>query len=558
MDGSKELCEFGEKCYRLQENHFLSFQHPHLDTLLEQMPEDEVDVPTWYEPQIARDTLLSQLNIVKYQKFSKSIPHSSRSEPEPVAGSSSHSSKMDAASVKRGLNDYMEYVRKRCKGDVLTKLQHSEPYRFFLSSISAERKTHEEMLTLSFPELLSQKLGVLESSLQINFMVQIGWLLAQYAVNNEKSTPITLLYGCEDSELTESIRKKLIPNVTAHFIKPSAFGSHHTKMMILSYQDKSIRVVVTTGNLIEFDWENTTQGLWVSPRLQFIETKSEEPCQFDSETNFKRDLLQYLRNYNLPIMDPWIEKVENADFREIKVFFVASTPGTHPKKAAVNWGLSKMTTLLSQNAIVPNENAKDWSLCYQCSSIGSLGKDPHSWLLGEFTGTMSTGHKCASFQPPVKLIYPSFEDVASSHDGLLAGGCLPYSKSVHEKQPWLNNHLCKWRCTSRHRNRGMPHIKTYCRFSPCKKYLSWFLLTSANLSKAAWGMENKAKTDLRILNYEVGVLFIPSLLIKKQRFPLTNANSSEDGPEFPLPYDLPLTPYSSGDLPWFIDMLQQS
>lgn len=58
--------------------------------------------------------------------------------------------------------------------------------------------------------------------------------------------------------------------------------------------------------------------LWVSPRLQFIETKSEEPCEFDSETNFKRDLLQYLRNYNLPIMDPWIEKVENADFREIK------------------------------------------------------------------------------------------------------------------------------------------------------------------------------------------------------------------------------------------------
>lgn len=38
-------------------------------------------------------------------------------------------------------------------------------------------------------------------------------------------------------------------------------------------------------------------------------------------------------------------------------------------------------------------------------------------------------------------IYPSFEDVASSHDGLLAGGCLPYSKSVHEKQTWLNHHL---------------------------------------------------------------------------------------------------------------------
>ena len=126
------------------------------------MPDQEVEVPTWYEPQISKDTLLSQLNIVKYQKFSRSAPssaaHSSRTpapkpepEPEPVAGSSSNSSKMDTASVKRGLNDYMAYVRKRCKGDVLSKLEHSEPYRFFLSSISAERKTHEEMLTLSFP-----------------------------------------------------------------------------------------------------------------------------------------------------------------------------------------------------------------------------------------------------------------------------------------------------------------------------------------------------------------------------------------------------------------------
>ena len=33
-----------------------------------------------------------------------------------------------------------------------------------------------------------------------------------------------------------------------------------SKMMILSYTDGSIRVIVTTGNLIEMDWENTTQG----------------------------------------------------------------------------------------------------------------------------------------------------------------------------------------------------------------------------------------------------------------------------------------------------------
>ncbi len=73
---------------------------------------------------------------------------------EPVAGGSNQSKKTDSASLKRGLNNYMEYVRKRCKGDVSEKLKYSEPYRFFLSSISDESKTHDEMLTLSFPGML--------------------------------------------------------------------------------------------------------------------------------------------------------------------------------------------------------------------------------------------------------------------------------------------------------------------------------------------------------------------------------------------------------------------
>ena len=61
---------------------------------------------------------------------------------------------------------------------------------------------------------------------------------------------------------------------------------------------------------------------------------------------------------------------------------MASTPGTHPRSNVSNWGLSKMAQLLNKHAIVPNEDAKNWPLYYQCSSIGSLGKDPSAWLLG--------------------------------------------------------------------------------------------------------------------------------------------------------------------------------
>ena len=61
----------------------------------------------------------------------------------------------------------------------------------------------------------------------------------------------------------------------------------------------------------------------------------------------------------------------------------------------------------------------------------------------------------------------------------------------------------------------MPHIKTYCRWTD-ENGLFWFILTSANLSKAAWGAFNKgSKLDLplRIMNYEAGVLFLPKYVM---------------------------------------------
>lgn len=61
----------------------------------------------------------------------------------------------------------------------------------------------------------------------------------------------------------------------------------------------------------------------------------------------------------------------------------------------------------------------------------------------------------------------------------------------------------------------MPHIKTYGRISPDCSNLAWFHLSSANLSKAAWGMNRKGKgSGLYIMSYEAGVLFLPQLLVR--------------------------------------------
>lgn len=94
----------------------------------------------------------------------------------------------------------------------------------------------------------------------------------------------------------------------------------------------------------------------------------------------------------------------------------------------------------------------------------------------------------------------------------------------------------------------MPHIKSYCRVSPCLSKLAWFLLTSANLSKSAWGGNIQRDKAISVRSYEVGVMFLPKFF-DCEYFYIENSDNYE-GTLFPFMYDLPLTSYSSNDTPW--------
>lgn len=39
-------------------------------------------------------------------------------------------------------------------------------------------------------------------------------------------------------------------------------------MMMFVYKDGSMRIVVSTANLYADDWENRTQGIWISPKCE--------------------------------------------------------------------------------------------------------------------------------------------------------------------------------------------------------------------------------------------------------------------------------------------------
>ena len=109
------------------------------------------------------------------------------------------------------------------------------------------------------------------------------------------------------------------------------------------------------------------------------------------------------------------------------------------------------------------------------------------------------------------------------------------------------------------RKRAAPHIKTYIRFADSsKKTIDWILVTSANLSKQAWGEAINAAGEVRVCSYEIGVLVWPELygenatMVPTFKTDTPQADNANDGSivGVRMPYDLPLVSYAKDDLPW--------
>ncbi|ETN62390.1 tyrosyl-dna phosphodiesterase [Anopheles darlingi] len=611
-----KACQYGSDCYRVNPLHFREYSHPHIETLLSKVASiNQVVVPE--QIKINKSVFEEQIRIVakQFPHLADGVKHpakqtkldtgatslepssskqvSSQTKPSPVPPTDSKNAieslfaerraKMQAAkreaptpvpvpepnsnaassvatadtgvslqkSLPRDINAYFPVVAPR--GRMAQKLAAAEPYNFFLTTITDSKPTHSEPLSVTFQELLDSSLGQLESSVQMNFMVDIGWLLAHYYFAGYENVPLLILYGDETPELRMVSKKK--PNVTAVKVDiKTPFGVHHTKMGLYGYRDGSMRIVISTANLYEDDWHNRTQGLWISPRLPAV-PEDADTAFGESVTDFRSNLLAYLDAYKLTQLQPWIARIRRTDFSDIKVCLVASVPGGHvntPKGPL--WGHARLGYLLTKYAAPIDDSCP---LVAQSSSIGSLGPSPESWVLGEIMANFRKDSAPIGIRrmPGFRMIYPSYSNVRQSHDSLLGGGCLPYGRATHSKQEWLKTYLHQWFCRSRHRNKAMPHIKTYCRWS--HRGLYWFLLTSANLSKSAWGVYNKAgrfEKPLRINSYEAGVLFLPKLLLDENFFPM---EAGKKDPQFPMPYDVPIIPYAPEDTPFFMDYLTQ-
>lgn len=415
-----------------------------------------------------------------------------------------------------------------------------------------------------------------------NYMVDMDWLL-RACPTLTKIPNVLVLHGEGDGTLDHMKRNKPANWILHKPPLPISFGTHHSKAMLLVYP-RGVRVIVHTANLIYVDWNNKSQGLWMQDFPWKDQNSPSKGCGFET------DLIDYLSALKWPEFSVKLPALGNFninsnffkkfDYSDAAVRLIASVPGYHTGSNLKKWGHMKLRTVLQECTF--DQDFKNSPLAYQFSSLGSLDE---KWL-AELTSSMSSGFSedktpLGLGQP--RIIWPTVEDVRCSLEGYAAGNAVPGPLKNVEKE-FLKKYWAKWKASHTGRCRAMPHIKTFTRYNGQK--LAWLLLTSSNLSKAAWGALQKNNSQLMIRSYELGVLFLPSSIercgsgfsctsngdIKEDKCRLLdnsevrrrklvtltwqgsrNSGLSSEVIPLPVPYELPPQPYTSEDVPWSWD-----
>lgn len=336
---------------------------------------------------------------------------------------------------------------------------------------------------------------------------------------------------------------------------PEAFGTHHTKMMVLFRHDDTAQIVIHTANMISQDWANLTQAVWQSPMLPLLGNSSSAGVSISSGSigtgaRFKVDFLRYLKAYQGRTKS-LVDQLRQYDFLVIKAALIASTPSRiNPTSATptkqTSWGWPGLKEILYTVPCRQEDISKQPSIVAQVSSIATLTE---KWLDNFFVvlsnkkvqGSSSFfGSKAKN--PKLQIIFPTAEEVRQSIDGYASGASIhmKLQSTAQQKQlAIIKPMLCHWMSdtlkpqqredkghilkngkieevslSKREAFRGTaaPHIKTYVRFrSAEQESIQWAMVTSANLSQQAWGALPDKEGSVRICSYELGVVVWPDL-----------------------------------------------
>ncbi|KAH8424596.1 tyrosyl-DNA phosphodiesterase 1 [Aspergillus melleus] len=440
---------------------------------------------------------------------------------------------------------------------------------------------------------------------QFNYLFDVDFLMQQFDEDVRALVDVKVVHGSWKREAPNRVRVdeacSRYPNVEPIVAyMPEAFGTHHSKMMILLRHDDLAQVIIHTANMIPGDWENMCQAVWSSPLLPLqTQTQTQNGAEEASTTlgtgsRFKRDLLAYLSEYGPKKTGRLVDQLRKFDFGSVRAALVASVPskqkfgGLDSSRKTV-WGWPALRDVLGSVPIQTeiNQDKTPHVVC-QMSSIASLGQTD-KWLKDVFFRSLSliksngTGRK--SNAPKYSIIFPTADEIRRSLNGYGSGGSIHMkiqSVAQQKQLQYMRPYLRHWagdaasgsaaareRERDAGRRRAAPHIKTYIRFSNQEmNSIDWAMLTSANLSTQAWGAGVNANDEVRICSWEIGVVVWPdlfaedadrangSVMVPCFKTDVPESREEDEGGKasvrvgLRMPYGLPLVDYAADEKPW--------
>lgn len=466
---------------------------------------------------------------------------------------------------------------------------------FYLTRIEGEdhRRVIDEKYnstSLSIRDILAvEGDNEIHSICLINYMIDLDWLIAECPILTNPNIQVLCIYG---GDLQYSNK---LAHIKTCKVSIKQDGTAHSKLALV-YYDIGVRIAILTANFIAQDFTYLTNALFIQDfPLRYSQTQADR----HDNNGFYIDLKQYLHSIKLTKTtvdhgeskgqglgygfrhvsvdregeDKFKELVEMLamfDLTAAEVVLVASAPGTHAGAELQSWGHVKLKSYLDKecegrgrrrgrvhsleqsNTMAPEAAEKGESfLVMQFSSLGTMGKDEK--YIDEVAASMgSSSSSKGKGMDDVQLVWPTLDAVRSSLIGYGSGSSICCNfRTLHGTNPTADKLLSgfvskmyTWTgLPSLGRGRAMPHMKCYFRYRyrPSNSTvitLDWFLLTSANLSKRAWGVLKKplksaskgtcagtskstvgkeGEGELYVGSHECGVLFLPSKVVTKAR-----------------------------------------
>ncbi|KAI1102373.1 phospholipase D/nuclease [Jackrogersella minutella] len=405
-----------------------------------------------------------------------------------------------------------------------------------------------------------------------NYLHDVDFLMNHFDEDTRSLVKVHVVHGFwkrdDLQRLSLEQQSAQYDNVTLHTAyMPEMFGTHHSKMLVLFRHDDTAQVIIHTANMISKDWTNLTNGVWQTPRLPRLvgpQASSKLDMRIGRGPKFKADLLNYLRAYNTrrQICKTMVDELEKYDFSAVRGALVASVPGRHdvneedPNKT--RWGWAGIKPVLRS---IPVQEGKSEVVI-------------PIWLKRTLFDSLSLPSVRANTpKPTFKIIFPTPDEIRGSLDGYASGGSIhmkiqsaTQAKQLQYMKPflyhWANDcdkgTIEEGKTRDGGRKRAAPHIKTYIRYNE-NRTIDWALLTSANISKQAWGEATNGTGQIRIASWEIGVLVWPELFDDKAKMVGTfmkdmPTEGDLDGDEalvgLRIPYTLPLQKYGGTEIPW--------